>query len=87
MTVELKKKYDITDVVTYLAEMLVQVGQSSGDDTSVTVAFSTARDGESLSTASLSIGKDCTIVTCQHTEKRRQSVLNQPKNEVFSMAS
>lgn len=49
--------------------MMVQVGQSSRDDSSVTVALSAACDGERLSTAGLSIGEDCTIVPCQHTKK------------------
>lgn len=92
------KLSDSADVVTNLAEMLVQVGQRSGDDSSVTVALSATRDGKCLSAAGLSIGKDCTIVPCQHTEThnmelfkmktiRRKSVFNQPKNAVFSMAS
>lgn len=56
------------DIMTNLAEMLIQVGQSSGDDTSIAIALSTTCDGERLSTACLSVGEDCTIVTCQHTE-------------------
>lgn len=81
------KIYYVDDVVTNLAEVLVEVWQSSGDDSSITVALSTARDGKCLSTASLSVGKDCPIVTCQHTETNNMEHLMGKKNAISSQSA
>lgn len=81
------KLYNSADVVINLAEMLVQVRESSGDDSTVTVALSSTRDGERLSTASLSIGEDCTIVPCQHTETDNMELFKMKNKKTISSRS
>lgn len=61
-------------MVTHLAEMLVQVGQSSRDDSSVAVALRASCNSERFSAASLSIGEDRTVVTCQDTETHNKDI-------------
>lgn len=54
---------------TDLAEMLIKVRKSSGDDPSVIVVLCASSYCKGLSTSSLAIGKDGPIITCQHTIK------------------
>lgn len=55
---------------TDLAEMMIKVRKSSGDDPSVIIMLRTSSDCKGLPTSGLAIGEDGAIITCQHTIKR-----------------
>lgn len=55
---------------TDLADMMIKVRKSSGNDPSVIIMLCTSSDCKGLPTSGLAIGKDGAIITCQHTMER-----------------
>lgn len=56
---------------THLAEVLVQVGESTGNDSTVRIALCSSSDGKGFPTSGLAISKDGAIVPCQHSVDRK----------------
>lgn len=62
--------------VSYLLQLLENVGQCPWDDPSVAIALGSTRDSEGLATSCLPVGKDGTVVPCQDTAKQEWQTFN-----------